>query len=75
MSNRIITAEIEEQDIVIELSGRGPKGETGNVYFPVFTFDFSNGHLIMIADNGYNGPIFQIISTTGHLEVVYNGNN
>lgn len=67
--------EFNTRDIEIELSGRGPRGPRGDCYFPYFDPDMATGHLMVVADTGYNGPHFEIRNDTGHLEVIYNGTN
>ena len=59
-----------EKPIIIEMSGRGPQGIPGDVYFPSLYIDFETGHLIIEAFTGHYDPEFILNYENGHLEVV-----
>lgn len=56
--------------IIIEMSGRGPQGVPGELYFPTFHLDYETGHLIVDGYIGHYNPEFHINNNNGHLEVV-----
>ena len=59
-----------EKPIIIEMSGRGPQGAPGELYFPSFRLDYDTGHMIVDGYTGHYAPEFHINNNNGHLEVV-----
>ena len=57
-------------DVIVEMSGRGPQGIPGDVYFPYFVPDMETGHLLLHGSSGYDGITFRINNNNGHLEAV-----